>query len=610
MMKKLLLIFATLHLVVALQAQQPGVRHLIIRVDDMGSSHSANEAIVKCYAEGIVTSAEVMVVTPWFPEAVRLLSENPALDVGLHLVLTSEWDNIKWRPLTPCPSLTDKNGYFFPMMWPNPSYPGQAVMENNWNIGEIEQEFRAQIELALLNIPQLTHISGHMGATEFNPDVEALTNQLADEYNLIHVSGTNEEKLGIISTGYQNSPTTPAEKESAFIGLVNTFEADKTYMFLDHPAFDDAEMQAIHHIGYENVATDRQGVTDLFTSPKVKLLLQEKNIQLVSYNDATRQLPRSNPLQEQFDASAVDKYLEAVARNNHDLHSLMIVRHGKVIAGYWDEGFSAYSNHVLHSVSKTFTSTAIGFAVAENRLRVTDKVISFFPDILPDTVSEWLAALEIRDLLTMTSGFDIKASDGIRNQLGSWEKLCLSVPITSKPGEKFIYNSMNTYMLSAILKKVTGQNLTSYLYPRLLRPLGIAGVEWEKNPEGIEKGGWGLHAKTEDLAKLGLFYLQKGQWEGKQLLPESWFGEATTASHRQAPQWVIPGTKPKDSDWMQGYGYQLWRCRHNAYRADGAYGQFIIIIPEKDAVIVTTANIAAMQDEINLIWEYLLPAFR
>ena len=609
-MKKLLLVFAVLQLTVALRAQQHETTRLIVRADDMGSSHSANQAIIKCYTEGIVTSGEVMVVTPWFPEAVRLLNENRALDVGLHLVLTSEWDNIKWRPLTHCPGLTDKNGYFFPMMWPNPNYPGQAVMENKWTLNEIEQEFRAQIELALINIPQITHISGHMGVTDFNPEVEALTNRLASEYNLIHVCGKNEESFGISGAGYNNSHTTSAEKESAFIGLVNTFEAGKMYMFLDHPAFDDSEMQAVHHIGYENVAADRQGVVDLFTSPKVKLLLQEKNIQLISYNDATRPLTRSNPDQEQFDTSAVDTYLEAVARNNQDLHSLMILRHGKVIAEHWAKGFSAYKNHVLHSVSKAFTSTAIGFAVAENRLRVTDKVISFFPDILPDTVSEWLAALDIRDLLTMTSGFDIKASDDIRNQPGNWEKLCLSVPITSKPGEKFIYNSMNTYLLSAILKKVTGQNPTDYLYPRLFRPLGIAGVVWEKNPEGIEKGGWGLHAKTEDLAKLGQFYLQRGKWEGKQLLPESWFDEATTASHKQAPQWVMPGTKAKDSDWMQGYGYQLWRCRHNAYRADGAYGQFIIVIPGKDAVIVTTANIAAMQDEINLIWEYLLPAFR
>jgi len=609
-MKKLILTFSFILTNVVLLAQQPVSPHLILRADDMGSSHSANAAIIKCFNEGIVTSVEVMAVTPWFPEAVRLLEENPTLDAGLHLVITSEWDNIKWRTLTNCPSLTDKNGYFLPMMWPNPNYPGLSINEQKWNIREIELEFRAQIELALKNIPQLSHISGHMGATDFDKSVEELTNQLAEEYNLAHICGDKEMGYGLISKGYNNPHNTDAEKETAFINLINTLEAGKTYVFLDHPAFDDSEMQAVHHIGYENVATDRQGVTDLFTNQKIKTLIQEKGIQLITYNDATKVLPRSSPETEKFDASAVGKYLDAVNESGQELHSLMVLRHGRVISEYWADGYSAYTNHVLHSVSKTFTSTAIGFAVAEKLLKVSDKVISFFPDDLPDSIPAYLADLEIRDLLTMTSGFDTDLTNEIRNQPGDWEKLYLSSPITDKPGTRFIYNSMNTYMLSAILQKVTGENLTTYLYPRLFRPLGIAGVVWEKSPSGVDKGGWGLYAKTEDLAKLGQFYLQKGNWNGKQLLPESWFDEATTAKIVQPPQWLKPGTKPKDSDWIQGYGYQIWRCSHNAYRADGAYGQFIIILPEKDAVIVTTANIPDMQAEINLIWKYLLPAFK
>jgi len=609
-MKKLILTFSFILTNVVLLAQQPVSPHLILRADDMGSSHSANAAIIKCFNEGIVTSVEVMAVTPWFPEAVRLLEENPTLDAGLHLVITSEWDNIKWRPLTNCPSLTDKNGYFLPMMWPNPNYPGLSINEQKWNIREIELEFRAQIELALKNIPQLSHISGHMGATDFDKSVEELTNQLAEEYNLAHICGDKEMGYGLISKGYNNPHNTDAEKETAFINLINTLEAGKTYVFLDHPAFDDSEMQAVHHIGYENVATDRQGVTDLFTNQKIKTLIQEKGIQLITYNDATKVLPRSSPETEKFDASAVGKYLDAVNESGHELHSLMVLRHGRVISEYWADGYSAYTNHVLHSVSKTFTSTAIGFAVAEKLLKVSDKVISFFPDDLPDSIPAYLADLEIRDLLTMTSGFDTDLTNEIRNQAGDWEKLYLSSPITDKPGTRFIYNSMNTYMLSAILQKVTGENLTTYLYPRLFRPLGIAGVVWEKSPSGVDKGGWDLYAKTEDLAKLGQFYLQKGNWNGKQLLPESWFDEATTAKIVQPPQWLKPGTKPKDSDWIQGYGYQIWRCSHNAYRADGAYGQFIIILPEKDAVIVTTANIPDMQAEINLIWKFLLPAFK
>ena len=164
-------------------AQNNGA-NLIIRADDMGSFRSANIACMEGYKNGIETSIEVMVVTPWFPEAARMLRENPGIDVGLHLAITSEWDNIKWRPLTNCPSLVDSNGYFFPMMGKNPNYPGLAITENKWNIDEIEQEFRAQIELALKNIPQISHISGHMGATGFSPEVNALVKRLAKEYNL------------------------------------------------------------------------------------------------------------------------------------------------------------------------------------------------------------------------------------------------------------------------------------------------------------------------------------------------------------------------------------------------------------------------------------------
>jgi CubicO group peptidase (beta-lactamase class C family) len=186
----------------------------------------------------------------------------------------------------------------------------------------------------------------------------------------------------------------------------------------------------------------------------------------------------------------------------------------------------------------------------------------------------------------------------------------LALPIEHKPGTKFVYNSLATYMLSAIVQKVTGEKVIDYLYPRLFRPLGIVGAKWEVSPTGINTGGWGLYIKTEDMAKMGQFTLQKGKWNGKQLLPTAWFDEATAAHITQPPVWFPAGGDVKDSDWVQGYGYQLWRCRHNAFRADGANGQFIIVLPEKDAVIVTTANITDMQGEINLIWDNLLPALK
>ena len=168
-------------------------------------------------------------------------------------------------------------------------------------------------------------------------------------------------------------------------------------------------------------------------------------------------------------------------------------------------------------------------------------------------------------------------------------------------------------MLSAIIQKETGEKVINYLYPRLFRPLGIVGATWEESPQGINCGGWGLYLKTEDLAKMGQFFLQKGKWNDKQLLLESWIEEATTSKIASLPAGMRPENlkmKPKDSDWLQGYGYQMWRCRHNAVRADGANGQYIIILPEQDAVIAMTANIGDMQAEINLIWKYILPALR
>ncbi len=325
-------------------------------------------------------------------------------------------------------------------------------------------------------------------------------------------------------------------------------------------------------------------------------------------SEVTMALPRSTPEAEGVRAEAFEEYLAAVKERGQELHSLMVLRHGKVIAEKWFEGHGPAIPHVMHSVSKSWTSTAVGFAVQEGLLKVTDKVISHFPDDLPAEVSSWLAGLEIRDLLTMTVGHAEDPTESVRNGNTSWERLFLATPLAYEPGTHFVYNSLATYMVSAILQKVTGQKVLDYLYPRLLQPLGITGAVWETSPSGVNCGGWGLVIKTEDMAKLGQFYLQKGKWNGRRLLQEEWFDEATRAHVVQPPQWFPKEGNPAESDWVQGYGYQFWRCRHNAYRADGAVGQFIIVIPDKEAVVVTTANIADMQGEINLIWQHLLSA--
>jgi predicted glycoside hydrolase/deacetylase ChbG (UPF0249 family) len=260
---------------------QPGPVRLVVRGDDMGYTHSGNEAIIRSYKEGIERSVEVIVASPWFPEAVKLLRQNPGIDVGIHLAITSEWENIKWRPVSDCPSLKDSNGYFHPMVFPNKDYPGQSIKESNWQIADIEKEFRAQIELALKRLPHISHISSHMGCTGLTEEVKALTKRLAKEYRI----DIDPEVYGVIPVSYAGPNKTAADKIQSFLTMLGKLEPGKTYLFLDHPGLDNEELRAVWHIGYEHVATDRQGVTDLFTSEKVKAYIKQKGIRIIGYND-------------------------------------------------------------------------------------------------------------------------------------------------------------------------------------------------------------------------------------------------------------------------------------------------------------------------------------
>ncbi len=260
-------------------AQEP-IR-LIVRADDIGSSQSANEAIILTATRGIATSVEVMVPCPWFPEAVKLLNEHSGIDVGIHLTITSEWEHMKWRPLTDVPSLTDHNGYFYPMMFPNVNYPGLSIMEVQPSLSDIEKEFRAQIEMGLRLIPHASHISGHMGSTFFSSEVRALTAQLASEYQL----GNDLAGFEVSGLRFVGPKSTGEEKIDSFLAAVELMEKGKTYLFVEHPALNTSEMQAIYHIGYEDVALDRQGVTDLFLSSRIKDALLKKGVELISYRE-------------------------------------------------------------------------------------------------------------------------------------------------------------------------------------------------------------------------------------------------------------------------------------------------------------------------------------
>ena len=328
------------------------------------------------------------------------------------------------------------------------------------------------------------------------------------------------------------------------------------------------------------------------------------NLPLFAQKQVT--LSRSNPEVEGVSSEGINNFIEAVSKSKHELHSFMILRHGKVVSEGWWNPYRNDLKHTLYSCSKSFTATAIGFAVSERKLTVNDKVISFFPEDLPDQISPNLAELKIKDLLSMSVGHE-KEPSNIISTSDNWVKEFLNTPIKYQPGTKFLYNSPATYMLSAIVQKVTGQRVIDYLKPRLFDPLGISGIDWEIDPKGINTGGWGLRLKTEDMAKFGQLFLQKGKWNGKQILPASWVEEASTLKILQDPN--ATQSRKDSSDWLQGYCYQMWRCRNNGYRADGANGQFIIVLPDKDAVIAITAEAPDMQGEINLIWKHLLPAF-
>lgn len=275
------LLVLSLILAATIAIAQPAPPRLIVRGDDMGYSHAGNQAILKCYKEGIASSVEVIVPSPWFPEAAKMLMENPSVDVGIHLALTSEWDNVKWRPVSDCPSLKDADGYFHPMIFPNKNYPGRALSEQKWTIEDVEKEFRAQIELGMKKIPRISHVSAHMGCDSLRVDVKALARKLAAEYKI----DINPGEMGVKSVRYLGPSGSSDEKIQSFIKMLQSLESGKTYMFVDHPGLDTPELRAIHHIGYENVAIDRQGVTDAWTSPQVKQVVKERGIQLIGYRD-------------------------------------------------------------------------------------------------------------------------------------------------------------------------------------------------------------------------------------------------------------------------------------------------------------------------------------
>lgn len=314
--------------------------------------------------------------------------------------------------------------------------------------------------------------------------------------------------------------------------------------------------------------------------------------------------PPATPESMGLPSAAVMALLDRLEREGHDPHSLIAMRDGRTLAEGWWAPFRRDRVHRLYSLSKSFTSTAVGLAIHEGRLGLDDRVIDFFPDETPDDASENLRAMRVRDLLTMTCGqdWDDRSADMAKEPDGNWARAFLRRPVPHRPGTFFFYSSSATYMLSAILQRRTGERLLDYLRPRLLDPLGVGPARWESDPRGIDVGGWGLYLTTEAIARFGQLLLQRGRWGERQLVPEAWL-EAATQAHAD-------NSSNENPDWRQGYGFQFWRCRHGCFRGDGAFGQFCVVSPARRLVIAITSAADDMQGVLDAVWEELLAPLR
>ena len=257
---------------------------LIVKGDDMGAAHGINTATINAFKNGVLTATNVIAPAPWFPEAARLLKENPGLDVGVHLALTSEWDDIKWRPLTQVPSLVDEDGYLFPMVQPRPgAAPGRSIKERSWKLDEIERELRAQLTLVKRHIPQVTYTWNHMGFTSLGPDVASLVSRLSKEYGLVVPAELGIQPLGRVYDG-RDSGTVKADKLAAKLETLGP----GLWLHIDHAATDDPETRALGHPGYEWVAADRSAVFEAWTSAKVREVITRRGIKLTNYREASK----------------------------------------------------------------------------------------------------------------------------------------------------------------------------------------------------------------------------------------------------------------------------------------------------------------------------------
>ncbi len=293
-------------------------------------------------------------------------------------------------------------------------------------------------------------------------------------------------------------------------------------------------------------------------------------------------------------------YIEALEHSPTEMHGLMIMRHGKLCTQGWWAPFGQNLRHGLQSHSKTYAATAVGIAYTEGLLRLDERLIDIFPDEAPEEPSENLKLLTVRDVLCMGCGMEEMPSNG-----PDWVRDFLHIPVVHRPGTKYMYNSCGSTLLGSIVRKKTGLGLQEYLTPRLFNKIGINAdnLRWIHMADGIEVGGGGLFATTEDNLRLMKLYADGGVWEGERILAEDYVRLATTNQNDSASEEAV---NPGSADNYLGYGFQIWMCKpERAYRADGALGQFTIVLPEQDMIIAITETALKAQTTLDVTWDFV-----
>jgi CubicO group peptidase (beta-lactamase class C family) len=312
-------------------------------------------------------------------------------------------------------------------------------------------------------------------------------------------------------------------------------------------------------------------------------------------------LPRSTPEEQGLPSTAIEAFVDRLEALGLEPHSLMVLRHGHVVAEGWWTPYHRAGVQLLYSLSKSFTSTAVGLAVGEGRFALTDRLADTFP-AAAQGAGPRAQALTVHDALSMSTGHRLDSLEPMLARPDAFEEAFFGYEPEEPVGTWFVYDNGATFMSGAVTQHHVGERLVDYLRPRLLDPIGAGPAAWQRHTDGRDLGFTGLFLRTEAIARFGLLLLADGMWHGGRVLPAGWAATATSA---------LTDNTMNDAtvDWQQGYGYQFWRCRHGAVRGDGAYGQFCVLLPDQDAVVVITSSTENMPAELDAIWDLLLPAF-